>query len=113
LTQKWEANKHVLEHIMNLFFPSAGRPFGSKDGFLTKGCVVPHSAPGVWELRVNGVKNCLGLFPYFDEYSLITKKKGSYLKWKIIHSRLVKGDHLNDTTRSELVNLAKQINKAI
>jgi len=30
-----------------LFFPSAGRPFGSKDGFLTKGCVVPHSAPGV------------------------------------------------------------------
>ena len=113
LTQKWEANKHVLEHIMNLFFPSAGRPFGSKDGFLTKGCVVPHSAPGVWELRVNGVKNCLGLFPYFDEYSFITKKKGSYLKWKIIHSRLVKGDHLNDTTRLELVNLAKQINKAI
>lgn len=56
LTQKWEANKHVLKHIMNMFFPSAGRLFGSKDVFLTNGCVVPHSAPGVWELRVNGVK---------------------------------------------------------
>jgi len=41
------------------------------------------------------------------------KKKYSYLKWKLIHSTLVKGDHLNDTTRLELVNKAKQINKAI
>lgn len=102
LTQKWEANKYVLEHIMNIF-----------NECLAKGCVVPHSAQNVWELRINGVKNCSGLFNYFDEYGLITKKKDSYLKWKLIHSRLVKGDHLNNTTRIELISLAKQINKAI
>ena len=102
LTQKWEANKFVLEHIMNIL-----------SEYLAKGCVVPHYVQNVWEFRVNGVKNCEGLFTYFDEYSLITKKKDSYLKWKLIHSRLIKGDHLNDTTRLELVNLAKQINKAI
>nr|YP_004376350.1 intronic ORF at intron 3 of cox1 [Moniliophthora roreri]ADO51560.1 intronic ORF at intron 3 of cox1 [Moniliophthora roreri] len=102
LTQKWEANKFVLENIMNIF-----------SEYLAKGCVVSHSAQDVWELRVNGLKNCKGLFTYFDEYSLITKKKDSYLKWKLIYSRLVKGDHLNDSTRLELVNMVKQINKAI
>ena len=100
LTQKWEANKFVLEGIMNLFLE-----------YSAKGSVVPHSAKNVWEFRVNGIKNCEGLFTYFDEYNLITKKRNSYLKWKLIHSRLVKGDHLNNTTRLELVNMAKQINK--
>jgi hypothetical protein len=65
----------------------------------------------VWEIRVNGVKNCKGLFAYFDKYPLITKKKESYLKWKLIHSRLVLKDHLNPKTRLELIELAKQINK--
>lgn len=102
LTQKWEANKFVLEDIMIIF-----------KEYLAKGSVVPHSVSNVWELRVNGVKNCKGLFTYFDEYNLITKKKDSYLKWKLIHSRLVKGDHLNDTTRLELIKMAKDINKNI
>jgi hypothetical protein len=105
LTQKWEANKFVLEDIANLL--------GESEGYLAKGSVVAHSVPNVWELRVNGVKNCKGLFNYFDEYNLITKKKDSYLKWKLIHSRLVKGDHLNERSRSNLINMAKQINKAI
>ena len=102
LTQKWEANKFVLEHILNIF-----------KEYLVKGSVVPHSISNVWEIRVNGVKNCKGLFTYFDEYSLITKKKNSYLKWKLLHSRLIKGDHLNDTTRLELIKMAKDINKTI
>lgn len=100
LTQKWEANKFVLEHIINIF-----------NEHLVQGSVVPHSANDVWEIRVNGVKNCEGLFNYFDEYSLITKKQDSYSKWKLLHSRLVKKDHLNDNTRLELIELAKQINK--
>ena len=100
LTQKWEVNKLVLEYILNLF-----------GTYLVQGSVVPHSVNNVWELRVNGVKNCKGLFNYFDEYELITKKKDSYLKWKLIHSRLVKKDHLNNNTRLELIELAKQINK--
>jgi hypothetical protein len=100
LTQKWEANKFVLEHILTIFGTS-----------LVQGCVVPHSVNNVWELRVNGVKNCKGLFTYFDEYALITKKKDSYLKWKLLHSRLVNKDHLDNNTRLELIELAKRINK--
>nr|QCW06891.1 hypothetical protein [Drechslerella brochopaga] len=79
LTQKWEANKFVLEHIINIF-----------SEYLVEGSVVTHSVNDVWEIRINGVKNCKGLFTYFDEYSLITKKKDSYLKWKLLHSRLSK-----------------------
>lgn len=99
LTQKWEANKYVLEHIMNIFHEN-----------LAKGSVVPHSVNNVWEFRVNGVKNCKGLFSYFDKFNLITKKKDSYDKWKALHFRLINGDHLNKDVRPELINLAKEIN---
>jgi len=102
LTQKWEVNKYILEHVLSLL-----------DTYLVEGCVVPHSVNNVWELRVNGVKNCKGLFKYFDEYMLITKKKDSYLKWKLLHSRLVNKDHLNKDTRLELIELAKEINKTV
>lgn len=102
LTQKWDANKPVLEHIINLFTE-----------YLVNGSVVAHSVKGVWEIRINGVKNCKGLFIYFDQYNLISKKKESYSKWKIIHSKLVSGDHLNKDIREELITLAKQVNKII
>lgn len=102
LTQKWEANKFVLEHILNLF----------SNNNLTSGSVRPRSNSDIWDLKVNGLQNCSGLFFYFDNYPLKTKKKDSYLKWKLIHTRLVKGDHLNDITRQELTNLAKEINKS-
>lgn len=102
LTQKWEVNKFVLENILNVF-----------NIYLVKGCVVPHSVNNIWELRINGVKNCKGLFTYFDEYALITNKKDSYLKWKLLHSRLVNKDHLNDNTRLKVIELAKQINKKV
>ena len=100
LTQKWEANKYVLEHIQNIL-----------KNYSTDGSVVSHSVDNVWELRINGVKNCQGLFTYFDEFNLVTKKKDSYLKWKAIHSRLVNKEHLNKDIRSELIYLAKGINK--
>ena len=97
LTQKWEANKFVLEHISNLF--------------SVKDSVVPHSVYNVWEIRINGVKNCKGLFPYFDEYILITKKKESYLKWKLVHSKLLNQEHLDIKSRKDIIELAKLINK--
>ena len=100
LTQKWDVNKPILEHILNLF-----------SLYLVQGTVEPYSANNIWEIRVNGVKNCKGLFTYFDEFALITKKKDSYLKWKLCHSRLVNKDYLNDRTRLELIELAKQINQ--
>ena len=78
-----------------------------------EGSVVAHHADNVWELRINGLKNCKGLFIYFDNYNLMSKKKDSYLKWKSLYNRLVNKDHLNNDTRLELINLAKQINKTI
>lgn len=102
LTQKWEANVIVFEHLKNLFYTIGA-----------KGAIVPHYADNVWELRINGIKNCKNLFSYFDEFSLKTKKYDSYLKWKLLHERLVKGDHLNNETRIVLTNISKEINKKI
>ena len=100
LTQKWEINKSVLSHINTLF---------SGEGAI--GSVVPHSISNVWEIRINGVQNCRNLFKYFDNYTLKTLKLNSYIKWKIIHSRLENGDHLNALNRIELSKISKQINK--
>jgi hypothetical protein len=100
LTQKWDVNKLILEHILSIF-----------NIYSVKGSVEPHSINNVWEIRVNGVHNCKGLFPYFDEFPLITKKQDSYLKWKLTHSRIVNKDHLKDSSRLELIELAKKINK--
>ena len=99
LTQKWNANKYILEHISKLF-----------KIYSVNSSVVPHSVENIWELRTNGIKNCKGLFNYFDKFNLITIKKDSYLKWKLIHSRLVNKDHLNDKFRLELIEQAKLIN---
>ena len=100
LTQKWEANIPVLEHIKNIF-----------EAIGAKGAVVPHHAENIWELRINGLKNCNNMFNYFDDFILCTKKKESYLKWKSMYKRLLEKDHLKDDTRLELINLSKQINK--
>jgi LAGLIDADG endonuclease len=100
LTQKWDANKHVLEHILNLY-----------DTKKNIGSVVPHSIPSVWELRINGVKNCELLFSYFDKYSLKSNKNTSYIKWKELLTKLKKGEHLNTNNRLLLKELSKEINK--
>jgi hypothetical protein len=81
--------------------------------YLIEGSVVAHHADNVWELRINGLKNCQSLFIYFDNYNLKTKKKNSFFKWKSLYSRLKKKDHLKKEIRPELINLAKQINKPI
>nr|YP_010710796.1 hypothetical protein P2Z26_mgp20 [Gonatophragmium mori]WCZ71160.1 hypothetical protein [Gonatophragmium mori] len=102
ITQKWEANRYVLEHILILL-----------NKYSVKGSVVPHHENNVWELRINGLKNCEGLFIYFDDNNLVSKKLQSYLKWKLVHSKLIAKDHLNSETRLELIKLVKQINKTI
>jgi hypothetical protein len=100
LTQKWDINKPVLIHILSLF--NANNNIGS---------VVPHSASNTWELRINGVKNCKLLFPYFEKYSLQSKKKLSYFKWKELVYKLENGEHLDANKRSILKELSKKINK--
>lgn len=99
LTQKGVANKAVFEHILSLF-----------DCHGLVSCR-SNKDLDVWDLRINGLRNCTALFPYFDKWSLRTKKLQSYLKWKEIYPRLVKGDHLKADTRQELIDLAKKINK--
>ncbi len=100
LTQKWDINKLVLIHILNLFNINKNI-----------GCIVPHSAPNTWELRINGVKNCKLLYPYFDKYPLQSKKKLSYSKWKALLLRLENGEHLDKNKILILKELSKKINK--
>lgn len=100
LTQKWDINKPILDHILNIF-----------SLYSVKGSVVSHSVKNVWEIRINGVKNCKGLFNYFDKFNLITKKNNSYLKWKSLYLKIINKEHLNKNIRFNLVKLAKEINK--
>lgn len=69
LTQKHEANREVLQHIVNLF-----------NGINACSALVNHSIQTVLEIRVNGLKNCINLFSYFDIYTLKTNKRDSYEK---------------------------------
>lgn len=99
ITQKWEINKPILEYILSLFdcYGLVSNCSGKNSKYL--------------DLKINGLKNCSALFVYLDKYELKTKKKYSYLKWKSLYFRLVKGDHLKVNTKQELIDLAKQINK--
>jgi hypothetical protein len=57
------------------------------------------------------VKNCEKLFEYFDKFTLKSKKRLSYLKWKEVHYKLKKGEHLISEKRLEIKDLCKKINK--
>jgi cytochrome c oxidase subunit 1 len=99
LTNKHEANRNVLQHIVNLF-----------DQIGASGAVVNHSVETGLEIRVNGVKNCSNLFKYFDEHTLKTNKANSYRKWKEVSLKIVGKEHLDTVKRVELISLCKQIN---
>lgn len=102
LTQKWDSNKPILELINNLFGDKIGGVYPQHEfnnGF------------NIWELRINGIKNCENLFEYFDKFTLNSKKRISYLKWKEVFYKLKKGEHLNIEKRLELKDLCKKINK--
>jgi hypothetical protein len=43
------------------------------------GIVSSHFVKDVYEYRIAGVKACPNIFPYFDNYCLLTKKSLSYL----------------------------------
>ncbi len=133
LSQKWDINKHVLEHILLLF---SSQKFSPKNpsvntgaysilnpsidsGEISKlsedipliGSVVPHSLKYNWELRINGLKNCSIILSYFDEHPLLTKKGISYKKFKDILERIKNKEHMDPIKRQNLKRLAKDINK--
>nr|YP_010846170.1 LAGLIDADG homing endonuclease [Cyathus stercoreus]WEV87357.1 LAGLIDADG homing endonuclease [Cyathus stercoreus] len=96
LTQKWEANKIVLEYISYL---------------LGAGKVSSHSVEGVYDYILNGVTNTEAIIKYIDDKGLMTKKKDSYLLWKELRTQIINGAHLNPDTRKEMILASKNINK--
>lgn len=96
ISQKWEINLKVLEHLSVLF----------KSGIVSK-----HSQDNTYEFRLGGVNNCKNVFPYFDKYTLYTKKSLSYKLWKDIHKDLVNKNHL-ESKRQEMMEKTKMINKS-
>ena len=99
LSQKWDINPHDTE------IPLDGHHF------KLIGAVVPHSIKNIWELRINGLNNCLIILNYFDKYPLLTKKKDSYLLFKNILFKILNKEHLDPLKRNELIKLAKKVNK--
>lgn len=59
ITQKWEANKFVLEHILSLLFCNGG--------------VRSRINTDYWDLKINGLNNCSSLLLYFYKYGLTLK----------------------------------------
>lgn len=104
LTQKYQLNRYVLEYILNLF------NLYNKNNEKSIGSIVPHSVKDVWELRINGLKNCLLILTYFDKYNLKTSKKESYDKFKIILYKIKNKEHLTIIGIKKLKELTKLIN---
>ena len=96
ISQKWEQNVGILEHLCILF----------KGGKVSK-----HTMDNVNEYRIGGLHNSKNVFPYFDNYPLITKKSASYTAWKEIHTDLLNKHHLDPVKRIEMREKARLINK--
>lgn len=79
VTQKHETNKVVLQHIQQLF-----------DG----GVVRPHSQRGHWSYYTVNFRSCENIINYFTKFSLRTKKRSSFEKWKQIYVAIKSKLHL-------------------
>lgn len=97
LTQKGDRNLPVLSHFINLF------GIGKIEG---------HSKKDNYSFIINGLKNVINIYPYFDSNlsKFLGIKKNSYIAFKNLNNRIEKGDHLNDSIRKELVVLSQSIN---
>nr|YP_010218704.1 LAGLIDADG endonuclease [Morchella brunnea]UBU98541.1 LAGLIDADG endonuclease [Morchella brunnea] len=76
------------------------------------GKVSPHFVKNVYEYRISGIKACQNIFPYFDKYTLYSKKHLSYTLWKELHSALVRKDHLDPDKRLVMMEKARLINNS-
>jgi len=95
IAQNHIENKYILDHFSFLF----------KVGKVSK-----HSNKKAYCYRVSGLNNLTKLFPYFDEYPLLSKKLKSYILWKDIHNKIKNKNHLNFTFRESLKVLASKVN---
>ena len=97
IAQKGQINTVVLNQLVTLF---------------KAGIVSGHFVKDVYEYRIAGVKTCPNVFPYFDKYSLLTKKSLSYILWKQIDTDLLEKKHLFPEKRLLMVEKARMINKS-
>ena len=95
IAQKGESNIIILKHICLLF----------KGGIVSN-----HFVKDVYEYRIAGIKKCPNIFPYFDEYILLTKKSLSYTLWKQIYLDLSNKQHLISKKRLVMIEKARMIN---
>lgn len=97
VAQKGESNIIILNQLVKLFHG---------------GIVSNHYVKEVYEYRIAGVKLCANVFPYFEKYTLLTKKSLSYTLWKQLHEDLKAKHHLNPEKRVTMVEKARMINKS-
>lgn len=97
VAQKGESNLIILKELVELF-----------DG----GIVSNHYVKDVYEYRIAGVKSCVNIFPYFDKYTLLSKKSVSYSLWKQMHKDLKAKHHLDPVKRLVMDEKARMINKS-
>lgn len=95
IAQNHIENKYILDHISNLF--KVGKTY-------------KHSNEKAYYYRIGGLKDLNKIFPYFDKYSLRSKKIKSYILWKDLHNKLLNKNHLNPTLRESLKVLASKVN---
>ena len=97
IAQKGESNITILKHFCLIF--KSGR-------------VYKHFVKDVYEYRIAGVKACSNVFPYFDEYTLLTKKSLSYILWKQIYLGLYNKHHLDSDKKLIMIEKARMLNKS-
>ena len=97
VAQKGKENIAVLERLSVLF---------------KAGIVSNHYVKNVYEYRIAGIKASPNIFPYFDKFSLLTKKSISYTLWKQIYTDLLEKKHLLPENRLVMIEKARMINKS-
>lgn len=104
LSQKYEINKYVLEYILELFNTNYN---------LIDSCgsvIVNSNSSNIYELHINGYKNILLIFKYFDKYPFISKKRDSYKLFKELVNLIKNQDHLDNDQLNYIKDLCKKIN---
>ena len=95
VSQKHNANKKVLERILQLFYG---------------GVIRPHTQPGHWSYYTVNISSRDIIVNYFTKFPLQTNRKLSFQEWKIIYEAIKNKQHLIPEQREQLSILSKTIN---
>jgi len=97
LSQKHEENLAFFSKLILLF---------------NEGQIENHNKNDNFSYVISGLKNSSKLIEsnYFEEFSLKTNKKNSYILWKELYNNLLNKDHLNPLLKDNLIKKSKLIN---